>query len=84
MTILPATEVTLTSASKDLDRLVRVEDPERGAVSVRWRLGRADPWRCAACGPSTEANCPHTFSAALLLAETLLGLTRVPELNTTH
>lgn len=68
---------------KGLDRHVIVTDPDVGPVSVRWYLGRAEPWRCRECGLLAEASCPHTFSAALLLAETLLGLTRAPELQHT-
>ena len=62
-------------------RLVIVADPEHGDVKVRWVLGREQPYRCALCGPLTAATCRHTFAAALLLAEKLLGLTRVPELH---
>ena len=32
-------------------------------------------WRCKECGPQPEAECLHTFSAALVLAAELLGLT---------
>lgn len=73
-------------AALDLDRgerLVRVDDPEhaRGVVLVRWKLGRREPWRCPVHGPQSAAECPHTFAAGLLLAENLLGLTRMPELR---
>ena len=68
-------------ARRDDSRHVIVTDPDLGTVHVRWVLGRAQPWRCTACGPMTEAGCAHTFSAGVTLAEALLGLTRVPELE---
>jgi len=49
-------------------------------VLVRYRLGH--PWRCEACGPQVYANgCHHVFAAALVLAQTYLGLDRLPELE---
>lgn len=58
------------------DRLLLVEDPEAGVITVRWRLTpSAHIWRCGSCGRMTAADCPHTFSAALFLARDLLGLT---------
>lgn len=76
--VLPAPEMRLP------DRVVAVTDELGAEVLVRWRLvrsGDAWRWRCAACGPQVEAGCAHTFAAGLALAEELLGLTRVPELE---
>jgi hypothetical protein len=80
-TVMAAHLMGPAAPRKGLDRHVIVKDPDVGPVSVRWYLGRAEPWRCRECGLLAEASCPHTFSAALLLAETLLGLTRAPELR---
>lgn len=77
--VLPA-RIVRPSSRQRTDRLVIVADPD-GEVEVRWRLGRADPWRCGAHGPQPRVACAHAFAAALLLADDLLGLTRVPELN---
>lgn len=84
MTILPAAIIGRTQPPKSLDRRVVVTDPVDGRVNVRWQLGRTEPWRCSACGAMAEAACMHTFSAGVVLAEALLGLTRVPELNPTE
>lgn len=55
-------------------RLV-VDDPDSsGRVVVKFRPGTSPPWTCAAHGPMTRAACAHTFAAALLLADELLGL----------
>lgn len=56
------------------NRLVLVEDPVLGVVPVRWRLAHTR-WKCNECGPMKHTDCEHTFSAGLLLAERLLGLT---------
>jgi hypothetical protein len=77
---VPAARVVARYAATEL--FVTVDDPA-GAVRVRWRLGRAQPWRCDSCGPQTTTACVHTFAAGLLLAEDLLGLTRLPELDPT-
>lgn len=62
------------------DRLLLVEDPDLGTVPVRWRLSPSTQiWRCSACGPQSEAGCRHAFSAALHLAQSLLGLTPNPD-----
>jgi hypothetical protein len=58
-------------------RLVIVQDPALGDVRVRWRIPRpagAWIWRCGACGCQVATTCPHTYAAALHLAETILGL----------
>lgn len=64
-------------------RLVIVNDPEVGDVRVRWRvrssLSPARRYHCANCGPQVRAECAHTFSAALALAEDLLGIKAAPE-----
>lgn len=60
---------------------VTVDDPDAGEVRVRWRLYRAEPWRCDACGSMATTDCLHTFAAALLLGEQFFGLTRLPELE---
>ena len=78
---LPAVLMAHDNARKTHDRRVIVTDPDLGAVTVRWAMGRAKPWRCRACGPMARAECAHTFSAGLVLAEALLGLTRVAELQ---
>ena len=65
---------------KAASRLVVVED-DGTSLRVRWQFGRKPTWRCDACGPMDGADCPHTFAAGLALAESLLGLTRVPQLN---
>jgi hypothetical protein len=78
MNVLPA-EVMGRALRKSLDRRVVIQDPEAGPVTVRWQLGREQPWRCSDCGPMTDAECQHTFAAGLVLAEQLLGLTRLPE-----
>jgi hypothetical protein len=79
--VYPARGVDLNTGRKRNDRLVIVTDPDAGEVRVRWNLARDEVWRCETCGPMQGAECPHTFSAGLLLAEDLLGLTRVPELT---
>lgn len=77
---IPVTEVVARYAATEI--FVRVDDPA-GPVRVRWRLGRAQPWRCDACGAMATTDCRHTFAAGLLLAEELLGLSRLPELHPT-
>lgn len=62
---------------------VTVDDPDVGGVSVRWFGDREARWRCGIDGDQSEPDCAHTFAAALLLAEHVFGLTRVPELNPT-
>lgn len=61
------------------DRLLVVQDPQLGGVPVRWRMAPALGgwiWRCSACQTRTRtAGCAHTFAAALVLAQDLLGLT---------
>jgi hypothetical protein len=64
------------------DRVVFVVEGG-GQVRVRWHLGRRRRWSCDACGLMDSAACVHTFAAALLLAEDVLGLRRVPELEAT-
>lgn len=58
--------------------LLVVEDPDLGSVAVRWRIPPAPEawvWRCTGCGTRTrKAECGHTFTAALHIAETFLGL----------
>lgn len=80
--VLPARLVG-AEPRKFTDRLVIVTDPDVGPVNVRWSLGRAQAWRCRECGPMSHTDCLHTFAAAVLLAEHLLGLTRSPELQGT-
>lgn len=63
-----------------IDYLALVTDPDLGEVRVKWRHGHPTPWRCDACGTQQAVECLHTFSAAVTLAEELLGLTRIPEL----
>jgi hypothetical protein len=62
------------------DRLVIVTDPDIGLVTVRWELGRTPLWRCRSCGPRDDADCIHTFAAAVRLAEDLLGLKSIIEI----
>jgi hypothetical protein len=64
-------------------KLVIVEDPDTGPVVVRWLAGSED-WRCGTCGPMSRAECAHTFSAGLVLAESMFGLTRTPDLQPAH
>jgi hypothetical protein len=64
-------------------KLVIVDDPDRGPVVVRW-LAASEQWRCGTCGPMSRAECAHTFSAGLVLAESMFGLTRTPDLEPTH
>jgi hypothetical protein len=78
-TVLPAEIVDSTGPPSE--QMVRVTDPGRGVVLVRWKLGRREPWRCVIHGRQAETECNHTFTAGLLLAEHLLGLTRMPELQ---
>lgn len=62
------------------DRLLLVADPDLGDVPVRWKLTPgANVWRCGACGSQSMADCIHAFSAAIHLAERLLGLVARPE-----
>lgn len=84
MTVMPARVMGRPYPRNSLERHVIVTDPDLGPVNVRWHAGREEPWRCRECGPLPEASCAHTFSAGLALAEALLGLTRVPELQTDH
>jgi hypothetical protein len=81
MNVLPARidGAPMNSRSK----LVIVEDPDRGPVVVRWLAGSED-WRCGTCGSMPRADCEHTFSAGLVLAEARFGLTRTPDLEPTH
>jgi hypothetical protein len=79
--VLPASLV-VDSSDPRYEYLVRVADPaEPSPVLVRWKLGRREPWRCVVHGRQAEVECEHTFAAGLLLAEHLLGLTRMPELQ---
>jgi hypothetical protein len=75
---IPAARITARYGAPEY--FVTVEDAD-GEVRVRWRFGRAQGWRCDACGPMATTDCRHTFAAGLLLAEELLGLTRNPELH---
>jgi len=64
-----------------LTRLVFVLDD---GEHVRVRFDARKPsrrWECGIHGRQPDPVCVHTFSAALLLAEQLLGLTRVAELQ---
>lgn len=80
-TVLPAVMVELNRDRRQTDWLVRVTDPAIENVSVRWNSRRPGEFRCSICGLQDEARCAHAFSAALLLAEQLLGLHRVAELH---
>jgi hypothetical protein len=64
-------------------RLVLVEDPEHGTVAVRWRMTR-NAWKCEVHGVMRRANCLHTFAAALLLADRLLGIKSAPTIERTE
>ena len=67
------------------DRLLLVADPALGDVTCRWRLTPGPHiWRCSVCGPQAGADCAHTFSAAIELATTLLGLRRAEVTPTTE
>lgn len=81
MTVLPARLVGHNEASEQ--RLIVVDDHGED-VRVQWRIGRRCRWKCDACGRMLQADCLHTFSAGLLLAECLLGLTRAREYQTTR
>lgn len=80
--VLPARVRSKYPAPGDAVRgaLVTVHDDGQD-IPVRWRLGRYETWRCDVCGPQPRPTCPHTFAAALRLAEELFGLTRAPELQ---
>ena len=80
MTVLPARidGAPMNTRSK----LVIVDDPHAGPIVVR-RLTGSQQWRCGHCGPMPRADCNHTFSAGLLLAEEMFGLTRRPDLQPT-
>ncbi|MCM0622844.1 hypothetical protein [Nocardioides bruguierae] len=66
---------------KITSRHVHVTDPDHPQpVSVRWTPERGPLWRCSACGPQDHAACLHTYSAGVLLAEQLIGLTRTAEI----
>lgn len=56
------------------DRALIVKNPNGEHIRVRWRLGRAAPWRCDLHGPQAAATCPEVFAAAVMLASRLLGL----------
>ena len=79
-TEIPAARITARYRAPEV--FVAVDDAA-GEVRVRWRLGRAEPWRCDACGAMSTTDCAHVFAAALLLAEEFLGLTRLTELDPT-
>lgn len=64
----------LERSRSTLEAHFNVFDPE-GMVKVRYYLGRTHPWRCRIHGDLPTADCEHTFPAALILAEKLLGLT---------
>jgi hypothetical protein len=55
------------------DLLLLVSDPELGDTTVRWRL-TGEHWKCHIHGRTARADCLHTYAAALLLADRLLGL----------
>lgn len=81
---LPASLLEDMVSPGERARFVLVDDPDyEDGVVVRWRFAQPDPWRCPVDGHMTTADCAHTFAAALLIAEQLLGLTRVPELHPT-
>jgi hypothetical protein len=73
---MPARLMGRATARRDLERHIVVADPIAGPVNVRFFIGRDEPWRCRLCGQQATATCPHAFSAALELAESLLGLVR--------
>jgi hypothetical protein len=54
--------------------LLIVADPVIEEVRVHWSMSQRR-WKCAVHGPSERADCWHTYSAALLLADRLLGIT---------
>jgi hypothetical protein len=75
-TALPVSFPNATVRADRPDRLMFVEDPNTGTVLVRWRLSPSqNVWKCQQCGPMSTADCMHTFSAGLFLAQHLLGLT---------
>ena len=82
-TVMAAQLMGPAAPRRATQRHYMVTDPDIGQVSVRWHLGRELPWRCREHGLMATADCPHVFSAALLLAEQALGLTRIPELQPT-
>lgn len=82
MNVYPAE--LIRTAQNDNDQVVKVSDPIRGPVIVRWRARRPDHWRCRICGPMTHTDCLHTFSAGLVLAEQMFGLRRADHLHPTE
>lgn len=62
-----------------------VTAPDEPDVVVRLTPGTAKRWRCGACQyRSATTDCPHTFAVGIYLAETELGLTRLPDLEAAH
>jgi hypothetical protein len=73
----------LLPPNRDESRRVMVDDPA-GPVAVRWFPDSGHRrWRCRLHGDQDQTECPHTFAAAVLLAEQLLGLARIPDLDPT-
>jgi hypothetical protein len=73
--ILPVRVAGTMSSRRSTDWAMFATEPDGREVRVRWSLGRSECWRCDDCGPMAKTECAHT------LAEQLLGLTRVPELE---
>lgn len=62
-----------------------VTNDDGSEVVVRFTPGTGHRWRCGCpAGRSQSVSCLHTFSVAIHLAETELGLTRIPELELAH
>lgn len=82
--VLPARVLNSLDVRERAFRTVVVTDPDAGDLHVRWRI-KSNPavwrWRCDIDGPTADPDCIHAWSAAIHLAEHLLGLTRLPALQ---
>lgn len=82
--VLPARVINSVEQRERAFRTLVVDDPDHGAIHVRWRVKadqRAWRWKCDLHGMTTDPDCVCAWSAAIHLAENLLGLTRLPALQ---
>lgn len=80
---VPLARAIGTSGKFARRRLVFVDPDGPDPVRVRWWQDRAYRWDCRMCGRQRDVECVHVFAAALLLAEEMFGLTRMPDLEAT-
>lgn len=72
--LLPANAVKNPISRSPHSRVVLVPGEDGAVVTVRWFYRQPRRWKCGECGHLELATCEHTFAAALLLAQELLGV----------